>query len=118
MTVEADLIAVLDPLVSGRVYKMEAPDGVARPYITYQQVGGQTVSFLERAMPSKKHGRMQINCWADDAATTAALMLAVESAVVLATAFQAEAIGAPLDVDGSMVDLFGQQQDFGIWSNR
>lgn len=118
MTVEADLIAALGTLVSDRVYKMEAPEGVERPYITYQQVGGQTVSFLERAMPSKKHGRFQINCWSDSAATTAALMLAVESAVVLAPAFQAEAISAPFDVDGSMVDLFGQQQDFGLWSDR
>lgn len=118
MTVEADLLAVLGPLVSQRVYKLEAPAGIARPYITYQQVGGQTVSFLERAMPSKKHSRMQVNCWADDAATVAALMLSVEAAIVLAGQFQAEAIGAALDVDGSMVDLFGQQQDFGIWSDR
>lgn len=118
MTVEADLLAVLEPLVSQRVYATEAPAGVARPYITYQQVGGETLAFLERAMPSKKHGRFQINCWADTKPVVAALALAIESAIVLATAFQAEAMGAPLDVDGSMVDLYGMQQDFGIWSNR
>ena len=118
MTIEADLLAVLEPFVDGRVYKMEAPPDVPRPYITYQQTGGQTLRFLENALPSKKHGRFQLNLWADDAATVAAMALAVEGAIVLATAFQAEALGAPVDVDGSMVDLFGQQQDFGIWSER
>ena len=119
MTVEADLIARLDSLFGGRVYANNAPEGVQAPYATYQQAGGVPVAFLERqSMPSKKNGRFQINTWAETKAEVAALALQVEAAVVLATAFQAEALGGPIDVDGSLVDLFGQQQDFSIWSTR
>lgn len=119
MTVESDLLAVLEPLVGGRVYANEAPDSVATPYMVYQQVGGVAIAFLEKsAMPSKKNGRIQINTWTTTKAATAALALAVEAAVVLSTRFDAEALGAPVDVDGSLVDLFGQQQDFSVWSDR
>ncbi|ATA54581.1 hypothetical protein CKY39_16220 [Variovorax boronicumulans] len=119
MTVESDLLAVLEPLVGGRVYAVEAAAGVAAPYIVCQQIGGVAVAFLERsAMPSKKNGRFQINAWATTKEQVSALALAVEGAIVLSTRFQAEALGAPVDTDGSLVDLFGMQQDFSIWSNR
>lgn len=119
MTVEADLLAVLDPLFGGRVYATQAPDEVDRPYAVFQQTGGVAISFTERqTMPSKKNGRIQINTWATTKAEASALALQVEAAVVLAAAFQAEALGAAIDVDGSMVALFGMQQDFSIWSDR
>lgn len=119
MTVESDLLAVLEPLVGGRVYANEAPEGVATPYMVYQQVGGVTIAFLEKsAMPSKKNGRFQINTWSGTKAEVAALALAVEGVLVLSTRFDAAALGAPIDVDGSLVDLFGQQQDFSVWSDR
>jgi hypothetical protein len=119
MTVESDLLALLEPLVGGRVYATEAKNGVAAPYLVYQQVGGVAVAFLDRgAMPSKKNGRFQINTWAQTKVEVTALALIVESTLVLSTRFQAEALGAPIDVDGTLVDLFGMQQDFSIWSNR
>lgn len=119
MTVEADLLAVLDPIFGERVYATQAPDDVGRPYAVYQQVGGVAIAFMERqAMPSKKNGRFQVNTWATTKEQVSALALQVEEAIVLATVFQAEALGAAVDVDGSAVSLFGMQQDFSIWSDR
>ena len=48
------------------------------PRITFQQVGGQAVNFLDSAVPSKKNARFQVNCWAvsrDDAAKISALSI-------------------------------------------
>jgi hypothetical protein len=119
MTVEADLLTVLEPLVGGRVFAVQAEDGVVASYIVYQQVGGVSIAFLERsAMPSKKNGRFQINSWAATKAESSALADAIEAAIVLSTLFQAAALGSPIDVDGTLVDLFGMQQDFSIWSDR
>lgn len=119
MTVESNITAALTPLVAaGSVYPDLAPVGAPRPYITYQQVGGQSVDFLERAMPSKKNGRYQVNVWADTRAVAAALILQVEAAIVLATAFQASAQGAPISTFESDTKLYGAMQDFSVWSDR
>ncbi|MDN8617872.1 DUF3168 domain-containing protein [Variovorax ginsengisoli] len=111
-------MSLLEPLVAGAVYPVSAPDDVAKPYLTVTQVGGRTVAYLERALVSKKHGRFQINWWARSKGEVVALAAQIESAILLSPLFQAEALDAPNDIDGSLVDLFGMQQDFGIWSDR
>lgn len=119
MTTEATLTATLAPLVAtGSVYPDLAPIGAVRPYITYQQVGGETVAFLERAMPSKKNGRYQVNVWADTRADAAAIILQAETALVTNTAFQASALGAPIATFEPDTKLYGAMQDFSIWSDR
>lgn len=118
MTVEADLFVALGALVSGRVYPDVAPGGTARPYVTYQQIGGEAPAFLESAMPSKKNGRFQINVWADTRLAVAALSVQVETALVQSTTLRAQAIGAPAWTYEVDTKLFGANQDFSIWSDR
>lgn len=118
MTVEADIFNLLKGMVANRCYPDEAPEGVARPYITYQQVGGRPLVYLERAVPSKKNGRFQISVWADTRSASASLGLQVEAALITATAFQAEAIGAPLATKDEDTGYRGSLQDFSIWSDR
>ena len=119
MSVMTDLVSVLEPLVGSRVYEAtDVPDDMRQSYITYQQLGGRAVFFLERALVPKKNGRFQINWWAPTKAEVDALATQIGSAIVLSTLFQASAIEEPVDADGSLVNLFGQQQDFGIWSDR
>lgn len=118
MTVEADIFNTVKTLVSNRVFPDVAPAATALPYITYQQVGGEAPVFLERGMPSKKNGYFQINAWAKTRAEAAALILQIESAITLSTAFQANATMAPIaayDEDGS---TYGMLQQFTIWSER
>ena len=49
MTVEADIFNLLTGLVAGRVYPDLAPLGAARPYITYQQIGGRDLRWMDKA---------------------------------------------------------------------
>jgi hypothetical protein len=124
MTVETDIFNALKDLVptndDGRrgVWPDIAPAGVKRPYITYQQIGGQAVSFVERAVCSKKNGRFQINCWADTRAAATDMALQIEAALVMATSMQATPIGAISAVYEEDTRFYGTRQDFSIWSDR
>lgn len=118
MTVEADIFTVLASLVDGRCYPDEAPHGVACPYIVYQQAGGQAPVFLERAVPSKKNGRFAISVWAATRLEAAAVNLLVEAAMVVATAFDAKPLGAPVAMKDEDTRYFGSLQDFTVWSDR
>ena len=95
MTVESDLFSTLKALVTNRVFPDLAPLNTPRPFIVYSQVGGQAIAYLENTMPDKKHGRFQIDVYADTRAACAAVALQVEMVMTAATAFQARALSAP-----------------------
>jgi hypothetical protein len=118
MTVEADVFSLLAPLVSGRVFPDIAPPNTQLPYMTYQQIGGAVVTFIDPAIPSKKNGAFQINVWAGRRAEASALALAVETAMLGATAFQARPMAALLATNEPSLSLYGTIQEFSIWSER
>jgi hypothetical protein len=118
MTVEADIFDALKGLVGQRCYPDEAPEGVARPYIVYQQAGGQAVTFVEAAVPSKKNGRFQITVWADTRAAAATANLQIEAAMVTSAVLDAKPLGAPVALTDQDTNLRGSAQDFTVWSSR
>ena len=113
MTIEADLFNALKGLVSNRVYPDVAPLGATMPYITYQQVGGDSVSFLEAALPDKRNGRFQINVWSATRNEASTLMRTI--ATTLVSALRADPMGEPvsdIDID---TGSYGSRQFFSIW---
>jgi hypothetical protein len=118
MTIEAKIYNALSPLVGGRVFPDVAPLSTVRPYIVYNQVGGEVVDYLENAVSTKQNGRFQLNIWADTRATCAAVMLQVETALLTSSTMQARPVSAPNSEFDHDMDLFGSMQDFTIWSDR
>lgn len=124
MSLESDLFDLLKGLVptnangSRRVYPTVAPDGVVPPYITFQQVGGAAPVFLERAVPSKRNARMQINVWSTTQVGANAIALAIESTLVGATSVQAKPESAFVATEDEVTKLLGTRQDFSIWADR
>jgi hypothetical protein len=116
-TVEQDLRTVLLGIVP-TVYPDWAPLSSPKPYTVYQQIGGQVVSFLGREVPSKKNGRYQIVTWASTRQESTALALAIESALITATAFQAAPESGPVGGAEPDLGLYSTSQDFSIWSDR
>ena len=114
MTVEALIYTALKGLVPGaHVYARKLPDTVtAATYVTYQQVGGNAVNFLDPTVPSKKNGRFQINSWAATPQAASALARAIEDAMRATGAY---VLGAPVDTGESDLDIFGARQDFSLW---
>jgi Protein of unknown function (DUF3168) len=118
MTVEADIFTALKGLVGNRCYPDVAPISTVKPYITYTQIGGEAISYTDDLLPDHKHGRFQVNVWAGTRASASSIILQVESAMVLAQAFQARPIGAPSsDYDHDM-QTYGSMQDFNVTSTR
>jgi hypothetical protein len=115
MTVESDLYAALAPMFGNRVYPDTAPDNAAAPYMTYQQVGGKSVSFLESGVVGKRNGLFQINIWGKTRMDVAALSRAVSDALVTNTALRATPMGEPIAEYEELVNLYGASQDFSIW---
>ena len=117
MTVEADLKALL-ALDCPRTFPDFAPVGTTRPYVTFQQVGGDAMNYVDDTAPGIKHGEFQVNVWADNRASAAALALAIEARLRAATQFQARPISAPVSDFDADVPVYGTRQDFSIHSTR
>lgn len=115
MSVEATIYEALRALVSDRVFPDVAPEETPRPYITYQQVGGNSVNFLDPTTPSKKNGRWQINVWADTRTEAAPLMRLVEDTLRGVLALQTTVLGAPIARYDEETKLRGMTQDFSFW---
>lgn len=113
MSIEADIYNALQGF--GPVFPDVAPAGTARPYLTFQQVGGVALNFLGAVPPSKKNGRFQINCWADTRLSVATLSRQVEDAMV--TTLKAYVLGAPLAIFEEETQLYGTMQDFSVYFN-
>jgi hypothetical protein len=117
MSLETDLVDLLK-LQCPRVFPDVAPYGTARPYITWQQVGGDPVNYVDNTVPDKRNALMQINCWATTRLEANALALQVEAALIVSTALQARPQSALVASHEEDTDLRGVMQDFTIWAAR
>jgi hypothetical protein len=114
MSIEADIFNTLKGLVSNRVYPDVAPAGTEKPFIVYQQAGGEAVNFLEAGAPVKRNARMQITCWATTRLAAATLARQAEDALT-SSALKAFSIGALTAIYEDDTGLYGTRQDFSIW---
>lgn len=118
-TLEQNIYARISPLCA-RVYPDVAPIGATQPYVTWQQVGGTSDTFIDSALPSKRNAEVQVNVWGATRQSVNDLMLSIESAFVTSPTaeFCASPTGAfvaDYDIDNL---IFSARQDFTIWNNR
>lgn len=115
MTVEATIFNALKGLVNNRVYPDVAPANTARPYITYQQVGGLPVNFVEGGTPSKANGRFQVSVWADTRATASATAKLATAALRATASLQTTVLSEPVATHDGPTGYRGTRQDFSFW---
>ena len=118
MTVESDLFDTLKGLVSSRCYPDFAPVGTVRPFICFEQTGGDAMHYLEGTLPDKKNGRFEVSVYADTRAACAALALQVEATMAAATVFTAYALHAPISDYAGDVMIYSSTQNFSVFSTR
>jgi hypothetical protein len=124
MSVEKDIHDLLTAVVPrtnpqvASVYPDVAPMSAVPPYATYQQVGGESLTYLGNEVPSKKNGRFQITVWAKRRLEASALALAIENAFLMATNMQATPLGSPIAAFEDVTEFYGTHQDFSVWSDR
>jgi hypothetical protein len=114
MPLEADLFDVLKAVVP-RVYPDLADPMPPRPFVTYQQVGGETVEYLDNAAPGLRNARVQVNVWAATRLEANTKARAIEDALRGAGAFQARPAGALVADYDVTTKVYGARQDFLIW---
>jgi hypothetical protein len=113
MTIETDLVAALAATFGGRFYADTAPPGTARPFATYQQVGGRPLSFL-RGQPDKHNMRLQVNVWADNRNDANTKMRAA-AAILVAAPFNATPLGELVATYDEITTYYGAMQDWSLW---
>ncbi|CAG9184277.1 DUF3168 domain-containing protein [Cupriavidus respiraculi] len=114
MTIEETLFAVLGDMVGGRVFPDEAPANVPRPFVIYQQVGGDPFSFLEGAA-DVANGRFQIAVWSGDRGEAGALSRAIAKRLIDDPRTRATPVSGALSSREPLTGLYGLMQDFSIW---
>jgi len=113
---EADLVALVGPLLTGGLWPDIADASTRMPYATFQQVGGQVVNPINGADPRLYAARIQINVWAATRKAANEKMRAIEQAL-RPTPFSARPIGALVALFNEVTQARGAMQDFEVWWN-
>ena len=126
MALEEELLARMR-LHCPRVLSPTAPYGTARPYLTWQHIGGTAFRFLDNSAPDKRNAFIQVNAWADSKKAAFDLLRAVEAELCViapGVGFVASPIEEPSDayIEGdegqSPGELKGALQTFKVWGAR
>lgn len=113
MSLESNLFAVLST-VCDNVYPDYAPENTARPFITWEQVGGSAIKPLGKDVPNMREAMVQVSVWAETRLGASQLMLAVDAAMRTATQFAARPDAEMMSASDQETGLRGAIQDFMI----
>lgn len=114
MSIEAQLTALLGPLVNGRCYPDTAPEVATFPLIIYQQVGGVAAEYLDQTPTDKDNARMQVVVWSRTRLEASAIARAARLAI-LGSNLIAKTLGAPISLHQEQLNIYGTRTDFSLW---
>ncbi|HEX7823631.1 MAG TPA: DUF3168 domain-containing protein, partial [Mycobacterium sp.] len=77
---ESDLTTLLKTLCP-RVTPEIAPTSTTKPYVTYQQIGGDVINPINNDAPGRRCAVLQINVFSDKRAEAVALIDLIEDAM-------------------------------------
>lgn len=117
MSMESDLYTVLKAICP-RVYPDVAPAGAATPYVTWQGIGGESVSFLDNTAADKRNTLMQINVWSETRLQALQTIRDIEGAMRATSAFVCKPLGEPISQYEGDTQLYGAFQRYDIWAAR
>lgn len=115
MSWESTLYSALRALVKDQIFPDVALAGAARPYITYQAVGGEAVNYVEGGAPGTRNARVQVNVWADTRMEVSQVGNAAEDILRSVAGLQPVVLGAAVAMFDEGTGLRGQRQDFSFW---
>lgn len=117
MTMEADLYALLHA-VCERVYPDIAPQGTALPYVTWQGLGGEDVTFADGSATDKRFPLIQVDAWSATRLEALTLIRSIEAAMRASAAFVAVPQGEPISTTEPGTQLRGCIQRFEMVATR
>lgn len=114
---ESDLVALLEAICP-RVSPDVAPLSTQRPYITYQQIGGRSLRWLDNTASDKRHALIQINVWHSQRIAATDMAHAIEESLCTQAVFVATPQGEIQTTYEHDLGLYGTIQTFGILYRR
>lgn len=113
MSLESTLTSTLTPLVGGRVFPAVAPDGTLAPWITWQQVGGESATWADATVAQTRNARIQVSVWSPRVMEAAALSRQAETTLV--ETLRALPLGGAVSTYEPDTKRHGYRQFFSIW---
>lgn len=119
--IEPTIVSALTPLFgSGNIYPDEAPAGVNRPFVVYQQVGG-VPSNTFCGNTDKQNARIQFTVWCADPSaggggrTQANTLMRAAEKILTAPPIRAVSQGSLVAERDVATKSRGARQDFSFW---
>ena len=112
MSMESLVYAALGGLVDGEVYPDFAPEGVPRPFITFQAVGGNPINFLTGDVPDKERSRVQVSVWAATRLEASDIGKQAENTLRVVAGLQTTVLTGRIATFDEDTELRGTMQDF------
>jgi hypothetical protein len=120
-TLSEILPAILNDLVDNRVWQLATPDNLPRdtsgniqPFVLWHRVGGMDQEFIEGAMPTHRHARIQVQSCAPSGRVADTLAEQVCQAL-LAAGYNVGVLGSPVGTYDDSRKLYAPWQQFSIW---
>lgn len=117
MSMESDLVTLLQT-VCPRVFPDVAPANTAKPFVTWQPLGGESLRFLDNAAPDKRNTYMQVSVYGTTRLEALNLIRAAEAALCASPAFIVKPQGEPISTYEEDTTLYGAMQRYSIWAAR
>ena len=114
MTVQEQIVTLLSggTAAGARVYPLTAPDGVAKPYITYQRISSNSENVLS-GDSGLTNTRLQIDVYATTYAQATSIAAQVDA---LMSAWSVQNVSVLLqDFFEGQVKLFRISHDYSLW---
>lgn len=113
MTIEATLNSALGALVGGRAFPAVAPDSTPAPWITWQQVGGDSTPWADATVAQTRNARIQVSVWSPRVLEAAALSRQAETTLV--ETLRATPLGGAVSTYEPDTKRHGYRQFFSVW---
>ncbi len=119
MSLETDFVAVLQTQCP-RVFPGEAPVNTARPFVTWEHIGGDPLRYVDNTAAAQRLAMLQVNAYASTKAEAIALALAIENALCAASTVTARPNGGLRGDSSTDVEptLYWALQEFEVLGAR
>lgn len=101
-----------------RVFPDVAPNNTAKPWVTWQALGGESLGYLDNTASDKRQTLMQINAWATTRMQALQIIRDIETLMRASGAFIASPQGEAISVYETDTLLYGCIQRFEIFATR
>lgn len=116
---EQQVLALLSPLVSGRIRWDTLNDGDVLLdtgcHIVLDMVSGRAENYVDNSLPGAHHTRLQISVWSKRRSLTNAMMRTVETTMRQSDFLAVEVVGGMATLHQDDIDGYGARQQFNVW---